>query len=52
MAQGMIVAPQPEAVEAGASDIHVHSGSPLSMRINGKLGPQGETPIAAEEAEA
>ncbi len=41
-----------QGVQMGASDIHVHSGSPLSMRINGKLGPQGETPIAAEEAEA
>jgi len=39
------------AVEAGASDIHVHSGGPLKLRINGELVIQDESPLPREEAE-
>ena len=41
-----------QGVQMGASDIHIHSGAPLSMRMNGQLGPQGEALIEREEAEA
>jgi twitching motility protein PilT len=38
-------------VELGASDIHVHSGTPLTMRIHGRLVQQGEETLSREEAE-
>lgn len=49
---GRIDAILTQGVQMGASDIHIHSGAPLSMRMNGRLGPQGDAPIAREEAEA
>jgi twitching motility protein PilT len=38
-------------VELGASDIHVHSGTPVTMRIHGRLEQQGEETLSREEAE-
>jgi twitching motility protein PilT len=40
------------AVERGASDVHVHSGAPILLRIGGRLSPAfGETVLPAADAE-
>ena len=39
------------AVESGASDIHLHTQSPSKLRINGELQEVGSTPLQAEEVE-
>lgn len=39
-------------VERGASDIHIHAGSPLRMRLAGRFEVVGDAPIAPGEAEA
>lgn len=36
-------------IERGASDIHITTGSPPQLRINGKLTPIGSTPLTAAE---
>ena len=41
-----------EAVAAGASDVHLHSGAPLRWRRHGVLAQQDETAIAPERVEA
>ena len=41
-----------EAAAAGASDVHVHSGAPLRVRIHGELVERGEARIGSAEAEA
>jgi twitching motility protein PilT len=41
-----------DAVSAGASDIHVHAGAPLYMRVNGEMASSGDAPFSAEQAEA
>jgi twitching motility protein PilT len=38
-------------VERGASDVHIHAGQPLRLRLHGKFVPVGERAIAAEESE-
>jgi twitching motility protein PilT len=40
-----------EAQEYGASDVHISQGRPPFFRIDGKLSPVGEKPIAADEAQ-
>ncbi len=40
-----------QGVERNASDVHIHSGTPLRMRLNGRFEVVGENPIPAEEAE-
>lgn len=40
------------AVQTKASDLHVHSGAPLRMRIAGSFVDQSQGPVAAEQAEA
>ncbi|RMH23566.1 MAG: type IV pilus twitching motility protein PilT [Acidobacteria bacterium] len=40
-----------QAVDRGASDLHVHSGAPLMLRLNGALRQAHPTPIPATEAE-
>jgi twitching motility protein PilT len=40
------------AVATGGSDLHVHSGAPLYLRLDGKLRPMGtEGPLSRETAE-
>jgi twitching motility protein PilT len=39
------------AVEAGASDIHVHSGAPLRIRVNGEFMEAGSAAISRDDAE-
>jgi twitching motility protein PilT len=39
------------AVLAGASDLHIHSGSPLKMRLNGQMSDLDSTPLPARTAE-
>jgi twitching motility protein PilT len=39
------------AVEAGASDVHIHAGAPVKLRVNGAMASTGELPLAADEAE-
>jgi twitching motility protein PilT len=41
-----------DAVHAGASDIHIHAGAHLKLRVNGKLMESGSAAIAPEQAEA
>jgi twitching motility protein PilT len=41
-----------KAAELGASDLHVHSGSRLRLRINGQLVEKGEAEVSAKAAEA
>lgn len=36
-------------IERGASDIHITTGSPPQLRINGKLTPVGSTPLTSAE---
>ena len=38
-------------VARGASDIHIHSGVPLRLRLHGKFVPEGDTPILAAQAD-
>jgi twitching motility protein PilT len=40
-----------QGVERGASDVHVHAGSPLRLRLHGRFEAQGAEPIEAESAE-
>ena len=40
-----------EAVERGASDVHVHPGAPLQARIAGHLEALGDTPLEPDETE-
>ena len=40
-----------QGVERGASDIHVHSGSPLRLRLHGRFEAVGAQPILAAAAE-
>ena len=40
------------AVEVGASDIHIHAGAPVKLRVNGALSSTGDMPLTAEQAEA
>lgn len=37
--------------ERGASDVHIHAGSPLRLRLHGRFEAVGEEPIAPERAE-
>ena len=39
------------AIIAGASDLHIHSGSPLKMRLNGQMSDLDSTPLPARTAE-
>jgi len=39
------------AVHAKASDLHVHSGAPIKMRIHGDFADENDSPLAAAEAE-
>ena len=50
-ASGDLLALLKQGVERGASDIHVHSGSPLRLRLHGRFEALGEQPIAAAAAE-
>lgn len=40
-----------QAVAAGASDLHVHSGAPLKVRVAGRLSTVGDTYFEPDEAE-
>src|SRR5262249_5461656 len=40
------------AVEARASDLHVHSGAPIKIRVNGEFVDQESDPLRPEQAEA
>lgn len=40
-----------QALQAGASDVHLAVGSPVVFRIDGLLVPQSDTPLSAAEAE-
>ncbi len=39
-----------QGVEAGASDIHIHSTSPLKLRLHGRFENAGDTPIDPDAA--
>jgi twitching motility protein PilT len=39
-------------VERGASDIHIHSGMPLRLRLHGRFEAHGDQPVRPEHAEA
>jgi twitching motility protein PilT len=39
------------AIECGASDVHLHAGSPVSIRIAGRLTPESEQPLERGAAE-
>jgi len=39
------------ALEGGASDIHVHAGAPLRLRVNGVMGSTGTAPLTPEQTE-
>ncbi len=39
------------AILAGASDLHIHSGSPLKMRLNGQMSDLDSSPLPARTAE-
>jgi twitching motility protein PilT len=41
-----------DAVQSGASDVHIHAGATTKQRINGTLQEMSPTPLSAEEAEA
>jgi len=41
-----------QAVEAQASDLHVHAGAPLRLRIHGELEARGDVPLDAADCEA
>jgi twitching motility protein PilT len=40
------------AMQTGASDLHLHSGTAVKMRIHGELADQDDAPLAAADAEA
>ena len=40
------------AVQARASDIHIHCGAPLKMRVHGRIIDAGKSPLTRPEAEA
>ncbi len=40
-----------DAVARGASDLHLHAGSPPKVRISGRLEPTRNAPLGAEEIE-
>jgi len=40
-----------DAVSAGASDIHIHAGAPLKMRLHGTLADTGSDLFTSEQAE-
>jgi twitching motility protein PilT len=40
-----------KGIERGASDIHVHAGSPFRLRLHGRFEAQGDQPIAPPDAE-
>ena len=40
-----------DAIARGASDVHLHEGSPVRVRISGRLVPDGETALEPEAAE-
>jgi twitching motility protein PilT len=40
-----------QGVERGASDVHVHAGNPLRVRLHGRFEPVGTQAIEAEAAE-
>jgi twitching motility protein PilT len=40
------------AVEGGASDIHIHAGAPIKLRVNGKMVSTGGAVLSEAEAEA
>src|SRR5262245_48909467 len=40
------------AVQAQASDLHLHSGAPVKMRIHGEIADQDDTLLTASEAES
>jgi twitching motility protein PilT len=50
-APGDLLALLRAGVERGASDIHVHAGMPLKLRLHGRFETLGEAPIAPETAE-
>jgi twitching motility protein PilT len=39
------------AIEQGASDVHLHEGSPVRMRVSGRLVADGDTALEPEAAE-
>jgi twitching motility protein PilT len=39
------------ALSVGASDLHLHSGAPLKIRVNGRMADLNGTPVAARTAE-
>ncbi|MFL6234700.1 MAG: type IV pilus twitching motility protein PilT [Thermoanaerobaculia bacterium] len=39
------------ALSIGASDLHLHSGAPLKIRVNGRMADLNDTPVAARIAE-
>jgi twitching motility protein PilT len=41
-----------QGVERGASDIHIHAGSPLRLRLHGRFEPVNDQPIAPAAAES
>jgi len=41
-----------DAVAQGASDVHIHAQAPVRFRIAGRMCDQGDTALAAEEAES
>lgn len=41
-----------QAAELGASDLHVHSGAPLRLRLHGELQMHGDAPLEAAACEA
>ena len=40
-----------DAVSSGASDIHIHAGAPLKMRVHGRLAETGGEVFSVEQAE-
>ncbi|MEE3331549.1 MAG: ATPase, T2SS/T4P/T4SS family, partial [Myxococcota bacterium] len=40
-----------DAISAGASDIHIHAGAPLKMRLHGTLADTGSDLFTSEQAE-
>ena len=40
------------AAARGASDLHIHAGQAVRIRVHGELVPAGATPLSAEAAEA
>src|SRR5262245_46935904 len=40
-----------DALQRGASDVHVHAGAPVRLRIHGALAPESEPPLDAATAE-